>query len=97
MSWSLSPEAEEELGEAAAYYKSQASVAVATAFIDEFERVARLLVEYPGLGTSTSRGRRLMPLRRFPFSLLYRLEGNEIRISAVAHHRLRPGYWRSRK
>ncbi len=96
MSWSLSPDAEEELDQAAAYYRDQASVAVADAFLDEFERAARLIAEYPGLGTPASRGRRLMPLRRFPFSLLYRVDGVEIRISAVAHHRRRPGYWRDR-
>lgn len=96
MSWSLSPDAEAELDQAAAYYLDQASVAVAGAFLDEFERAARLIVEYPGLGTPASRGRRLMPMRRFPFSLLYRVKGTEIRISAVAHHRRRPGYWRHR-
>ena len=84
------------MDQAAAYYQSQASVSVADAFLDEFERAARLIVEYPGLGSPASRGRRLMPLRRFPFSLLYRVEGDEIRISAVAHQRRRPGYWRSR-
>lgn len=96
MNWSLSPDAEEELDQAAAYYKDQASVAVAAAFLDEFERAARLIAEYPGLGTPASRGRRLMPLRRFPFSLLYRVEGTEIRVSAVAHHHRRPEYWRDR-
>lgn len=96
MNWFLSPEAEEELNQAATYYREQASSAVAVAFLDEFERAARLIVEHPGLGTSSSQGRRLMPLRRFPFSLLYRVDGEDIRISAVAHQRRRPGYWRNR-
>lgn len=96
MSWSLSPDAEGELNQAAAYYRAQASPALAAAFLDEFERAARLIVEHPGLGTPTSRGRRLMPLRRFPFSLLYRAVGQDILISAVAHQRRQPGYWRSR-
>lgn len=96
MNWSLSPDAEDELDQAAAYYRDQASVAVAAVFLDEFERAANLIAEYPGLGTPASRGRRLMPLRRFPFSLLYRVADAEIRISAIAHHRRRPGYWRDR-
>ena len=54
MSWSLSPDAEEELDQAAAYYRDQASVAVADAFLDEFERAAGLIAEYPGLGTPAS-------------------------------------------
>ena len=96
VSWSLSPEAEEELDQAAAYYRDQAGAAIAGAFLDEVERAARLIVEHRGLGTPALRGRRLMPLRRIPFSLLYRVEGDAIRISAVAHHGRRPGYWRSR-
>jgi toxin ParE1/3/4 len=96
VSYVLSNDAEEELAQAAAFYLAQASFSVANAFVDEFERTASLIVEYPGLGTPTSRGRRLMPLRRFPFSLLYRVEGAEVKISAIAHQRRRPGYWRSR-
>ena len=96
MDWSLSPDAEEDLNQAAAYYRAQVSAALAASFLDEFERAARLIVEYPGLGTPSSGGRCLMPLRRFPFSLLYRAVGQDILISAVAHQRRRPGYWRSR-
>lgn len=96
MSYVLSDEAEQELAQATAFYRAQASMAVASAFLDEFTRTARLLVERPGLGTPVSRGRRLMPLRRFPFSLLYRADGAVMRITAVAHHSRRPGYWRGR-
>ncbi len=32
----------------------------------------------------------------FPFSLVYRLRGDEAEVLAVAHGRRRPGYWRSR-
>jgi toxin ParE1/3/4 len=92
----LSAEAAEELAHAVAFYREQASASVANALLDEFTRAASLIVEHLGLGTPTSRGRRLMPLRRFPFSLLYRIEGDEVRISAVAHHSRRPGYWRGR-
>jgi plasmid stabilization system protein ParE len=33
---------------------------------------------------------------RFPFSLVYRLRGDEVEVIVVAHGRRRPGYWRSR-
>jgi toxin ParE1/3/4 len=92
----LSPGAAEELERAVEFYRSQASFATANALLEEFARAVMLLLEQPGIGTKTSRGRRLLPLRRFPFSLLYRLEGDELRISAVAHHSRRPGYWRGR-
>jgi hypothetical protein len=39
----LSPEAEEELAEAVAFYSERASETVASAFLSEFTRVARLV------------------------------------------------------
>jgi hypothetical protein len=35
-------------------------------------------------------------LRRYPFSLIYYVDSALIELVAVAHHRRRPGYWRSR-
>ena len=35
--------------------------------------------------------------RKFPFSLIYSVEGSLIWIIAVAHQSRRPGYWRKRK
>lgn len=97
MSYFLSSEAEEELAQAVAFYAEQASTAVAMAFLSEFTRAAQLVAANPGLGTRTSRERRLFPLHRFPYSLVYRAEEDGIRIGAVAHHSRRPGYWRGRK
>lgn len=97
VSYFLSQEAEEELGEAIAFYNEQASTSVANAFLSEFTRAARLVAENPGLGKPTSRGRRLFPMHHFPYSLVYRAEDEGVRIGAVAHQSRRPGYWRARK
>jgi plasmid stabilization system protein ParE len=35
-------------------------------------------------------------LRRYPFSVVYRVESARILIVAVAHGRRRPGHWKSR-
>ncbi len=43
----LTAEAEEELIAAAGFYASEASAALGMAFIEEFERACRLLVEQP--------------------------------------------------
>jgi toxin ParE1/3/4 len=97
VSYVLSSEAAEELEQAVAFYRDNASALVATGLLDEFVRSATLLLEHPGLGTPASRNRRLLPLRRFPFSLLYRFDHGQLRIIAVAHHSRRPGYWRDRR
>ena len=86
MSYFLSPEAAEEISEAVAFYTERASTSVAIAFLAEFTRAARIIAANPQLGTRTSRERRLFPLHRFPYSLVYRAENEGVHIGAVAHH-----------
>ena len=96
MKISLNAQAELELVEGAAYYAREANAKIANAFISEFNRSAKLLGEFPKLG-STWRGRiRRLPLRRFPYSIVYYLRDSEVRILAIAHQRRRPGFWRGR-
>ena len=97
VSYFLAQEAEEELAEAIAFYNEHASTSIAHAFLSEFIRAAWLVEANPGIGSPTSRGRRLFPLHRFPYSLVYRAEDDGVRIGAVAHQSRRPGYWRARK
>jgi toxin ParE1/3/4 len=93
---SLHAQAELELVESAAFYAREASAEIASAFVFEFERSARLLGEFPRLG-SIWRGRiRRLPLRRFPYSIVYYLHDSEVRVLAIAHQRRRPGFWRGR-
>jgi len=65
--------------------------------LDEVERVVALLCEFPDLGERLDDKRRRFPLRRFPFGIVFRVDGDTLRILAVAHRRQRPGYWRQRK
>lgn len=96
VSYFLSPEAEAELSEAVGFYAEHVSANVARNFLAIFDEKARLLSEFPGLGTPTSKGRLLFPIGRYPYSLLYRAESGVIRISAIAHHSRLPSYWECR-
>lgn len=96
MSYVLTPEAEAELADAAAFCRQQFGAFAADNFLATFESKARLIADFPGIGTATSKGRYLFPIGRYPFSMLYRVAGNTVRISALAHHGRRPGYWRER-
>jgi hypothetical protein len=51
------------------FYTEHTGLAVAERFLEEFERVAKLLVEFPGLGTPTTKGRKSFPLQVFPCSV----------------------------
>lgn len=97
MSFWLHPDAEAELGEAAAYYAEQASPLVTRAFLAEFERVRDLLVENQYRGPHGEYGLRLYHLDRFPYTVVYEPdEQTGPQIYAVAHQHREPGYWAKR-
>ena len=56
MTYSLHPGAEHDIANALDFYSEQAGLVVAERFLEEFERIAKLLVEHPSLGTPTTRG-----------------------------------------
>jgi len=47
MTYSLHPGAEHDIADALDFYKEQASLVVTERFLEEFERVVKLLIEYP--------------------------------------------------
>ena len=69
MTYSLHRGAELDLAEATRFYRREGGRAVAARFLDEFERIAELLVEHPGIGTPTGDERRWFPLTGFPYSV----------------------------
>ena len=86
-----------ELHDVAAFYAARANAELGLAFIAEFERTANQILTNPMIGAIFRGDRRRYSLRRFPYSLIYQITAEEIRIIAVAHHRRRPGYWAKRK
>ena len=66
-------------------------------FLLQVEQKAELLTEFPALGTPTTNGRRLLPIGRYPYSILYRVDEGVVRISAIAAHARRPRDWQTRQ
>jgi plasmid stabilization system protein ParE len=87
------PAARAELRRAVERYNSEAP-GIGAALATEVERAVQRIGEFPQLGSPYLVGTRRVILRRFPFSIVYRLEGPDVVIVALAHHRRRPGYWR---
>jgi plasmid stabilization system protein ParE len=65
LSYTLHRGAEWDLAEALRFYKREGGTRLATRFLDEFERVAQLLDEYPKFGTPTNGDRRIYPMQVF--------------------------------
>ena len=97
MSRSIHRFAAEDLAEAVRFYKREAGTGLARRFLAEFERVANLLELHPGLGTSTNEGRQIHPLTDFPYSVIYRSEGEGIRILVVRHQNRDPEHGEGRR
>lgn len=89
------PAAEEDMAEAASEYETRAP-GLGDDFIREIERVTGMLIELPSLGEKLDEVHRRIPLRRFPYGLIFRCDGNTVRIVAIAHRRRRPRYWMPR-
>lgn len=89
--------AQAELDTATDYYAEHASPRIAQAFLDDFRHARQRVAEYPEIGTRVSKRLRLLPLRHFPYSLIYRLSAEALIIQAIAHQRRRPGYWAGRR
>ncbi|HEY9853756.1 MAG TPA: type II toxin-antitoxin system RelE/ParE family toxin [Leptolyngbyaceae cyanobacterium] len=90
------PLANEELANAVTYYEEQRQ-GLGLEYLEEVEHAVNFLRRYPEAGLDVQGSVRRLILPKFPYSLLYRiLEGEEIRILAVAHHKRRPQYWSDR-
>jgi len=90
----VAPAREEFLAEVAYYNQVQPGQGARfTAAVEE--GTARALA-FPLAGSPSHQGIRRVVLKKFPFSIFYRLETEGILVLAVAHHSRLPGYWRSR-
>ncbi len=92
----------DEIRDAFAWYLKEAGQLHAQRFRDELNAKLALLVAHPPGGTagassaSDANDIRRMPLKVFPYTVYFKVQGDVIRVFAVAHHRRRPGYWLKR-
>ena len=85
MTYSLHRGAADDVAEAARFYRREGGRALAIRFVNEFERVAKLVSKNPGLGTPTEDDRHWFPLYDFPYSIIYAPHEEGIRIFVVRH------------
>ena len=85
-----------EEAEAAARWYAERSSSAASGFANEVDTAIAAIEQNPNAWPSYDHGTRHYLLRRYPFSVVYRLESERILIVAVAHGRRRPGYWKPR-
>ena len=85
-----------ELNEAAKYYESKVD-GLGFAFLSEVERVIAQIQDNPESAPRILKSVRRKLLRGFPYSIMYSIVDNSIRILAIANQKRRPFYWRERQ
>ena len=89
------PEAETELLEAQRWYRDRSDVA-SQAFVLELDHAFATIAESPERFPKVKGELRRYVLKRYPYSIIYRIEKGRTYVTAVAHQRRRPGYWEKR-
>ena len=93
MNCRFGPLARLELLEAGQWYLAEGGPVMAEQFESAVERALQLLQFMPQLGSASYPGVRTWPLKKFPYTLAYRVEDPMINVIAVAHQSREPGYW----
>ena len=88
--------ADAEINEAAAFYDIE-SHGLGDSFLDEIAKSLDQIVEFPESATLLTDTVRKKVLANFPYSVLYDICRQQIRVLAIAHHKRRPFYWHSRE
>ena len=84
--------AQRELDDTVAWYNEQAA-GLGQEFLDELDRVVRRAVTFPMSCPEIEPGVRRCLLARFPYGLIYGVDGETLVVIAVAHLHREPRYW----
>lgn len=88
-------EAEVEIDQAFAYYR-RVSIELAQGFGADLTDTTNRILALPNAHPPIGKGLRRCLLSRFPYQIVYRVEGDVIRVYALAHLKRRPAYWLKR-
>jgi toxin ParE1/3/4 len=93
-------DAEEEFRHYIRWYENE-SVGLGDRLWSEIQAAIDLISAHPAVGEVVRRVRvrgtiRRIPLRHFPFLLVYREHSDHLEIVALAHTSRKPNYWRAR-
>lgn len=91
-------EAEQELTAAFDWYQER-DPALGVELLVEVDRGLQLIADNPFSVAlwRPDRPYRKKVLTRFPYAIFFRVEGEVVKVDAIAHVRRRPGYWLDRR
>ena len=84
--------AQQELDEAVEWYNQQA-LGLGLEFLDELDDSIKLILVFPEISEKILEDIRRFMINRFPYGIIYSIDGDYIVIIAIAHLRRKPNYW----
>jgi plasmid stabilization system protein ParE len=87
--------AEDELNAAAVFYESR-ETDLGKEFLEELAQAFQSITAHAFYYSIHFDEYRRYLMARFPYGVVYRIEGRRVLVFAVTHLRRRPGYWRDR-
>ncbi len=91
----LLPPADKELDEAIEYYNDQ-QAGLGDRFFSEFIKSAELIGRFPETWKKAGRNTHKINIKRFPYLILYIIDGKDIIITCIAHQHRNPSYYINR-
>jgi toxin ParE1/3/4 len=96
MGLTIRSQAEQDIAEALDYYLEEDSPSSAVRFVDAIEAAYPEILDAPYRYPADRDGIRQKPVLGFPFSVLYSIQGEEIVVFSIRHHKRKPGFWLKR-
>ena len=88
----FSNSAKAEVQHAASYYEAEVE-GLGKAFLSYIENSAEEIERFPLASRVIGRDFRRFLVPRFPYGIVYRVEGEQIFVAAVMHLKRKPFYW----
>ena len=96
LGFELDEAAEAEFYSIVTYYR-QFDPALSSDFIQEFDQAVQRLLDFPQAGSPYLHGTKRIILRRFPYSIVYKIYTDNVIVAfAVMHMKRKPDYWKER-
>jgi hypothetical protein len=88
--------AEFELNDAAAFFESK-TAGLGVRFVSAVEKAVAEIEQHPQASPIIHQRIRRKLVRRFPYSIMFTIKPDHLRILAIANQKRRPFYWRGRE
>lgn len=80
----------------AAYFYESREPGLGAEFVEDLDQTIKRILDHPRAGSRGPRNTRKSLMERFPYSVVYRIDPEEILIIALQHHSRDPRRWQER-